>query len=160
MQLDDRLRLRLELEELYADYASALDCGEFDDWQDLFTEDCVYKIIPRENYDQGLPLATMLCESKAMLKDRLYAVRETAMYGPRSLRHLVSAVRVRSADAETVAAEANFCVLQTLNDEFTQVFMAGRYIDRLVRQGGRLRFTEKLCVFDTNLVPNSLVIPL
>lgn len=49
-------------------------------------------------------------------------------------------------------------MLQTLNDEFTRIFLAGRYIDRLVREDGRLRFEEKLCVFDTNLVPNSLVV--
>ena len=48
-----------ELTQLYADYASALSSGEWDLWPEFFTEPCFYEIIPRENYDRGLPLAIM-----------------------------------------------------------------------------------------------------
>lgn len=51
-------------------------------------------MIPRENYDRGLPLVVMRCESKGMLQDRVYAIRETLMYEPRYVRHVISGVRI------------------------------------------------------------------
>jgi len=156
----DKLRLRSELEELYAEYAGCLDDGELERWPELFTEACRYEIIPRENFDRGLPLATMRCESKAMLVDRVAALRRTSVYGPRALRHLVSGLRILAVEGESVRAQASYAVLQTLPDEHTTVFNAGRYLDRLVREHGALKFQERLCVYDSVLVPGSLVVPI
>ena len=75
--------LRFELEDLYTRYAAALDDGPLESWPELFTGDCLYLVIPRDNHDQGLPLAIMRCESRAMLMDRVHAVRETIMHEPR-----------------------------------------------------------------------------
>jgi len=151
---------RLEIEDLYAAYVECLDDGALDGWPELFTDECLYKVIPRENYERGLPLAVMLCESKAMLRDRVEALRRTSVYAPRALRHLVSSLRVQPGAAGVIGVRANYAVLQTLVDETTQVFNAGRYIDQLVRQDGRLKFKEKLCVFDSILVPGSLIYPI
>ena len=38
------------IQQLYADYATALDSGKWDLWPDFFTEKCVYKLQPRENH--------------------------------------------------------------------------------------------------------------
>ena len=51
--------LRSELEQLYGRYASCLDNGRVEEWPDFFVEDGSYTLIPRENHDRGLPLATM-----------------------------------------------------------------------------------------------------
>ena len=76
--------LRLELEALYADYTGCLDEERFEEWPNFFVEDCLYKIVPRENYERGLPLATWLCESKGYLLDRITGIRKTSMYAPRT----------------------------------------------------------------------------
>ena len=94
----DRLRLRLEIDELNAAYAACLDDGDLDDWPGLFTAHCRYEIVPRENYDRGLPLALMRCESRAMLVDRVVALRRSSVYSPRSMRHLISGVRIVGID--------------------------------------------------------------
>ena len=156
----DRLRLRLELEDLYTAYAAALDDGDLERWPEFFTAQCRYEIIPRENFERGLPLAVMRCESNGMLRDRVDALRRASVYGPRALRHLISGVRIIAVDAGVIRAQANYAVLQTRPDEETTVFNAGRYLDRLVREAGALRFQERLCVFDSVLVPGSLVFPI
>lgn len=156
----DRLRLRLEIEDLYAAYAACLDDGELERWPEFFTEQCRYEIIPRENFARGLPLAVMRCESRAMLADRVAALRRTSVYGPRAMRHLISVVRVTAVDGAIVSAQANYAILQTLPDEETTVFNAGRYLDRLVREQGALRLLERLCIFDSVLIPGSLVFPI
>jgi len=155
-----KLDLRVRLDELYADYVACLDDEEFERWPEFFVESCTYKIISRENYDCGLPLATMLCESNGMLKDRVVAVRETSTYAPRFMRHIVGNLRIAEWQGDTLGVQANYAVFETLVDQFTRVFQSGRYIDRLVVDDGRLRFREKICDYDSVLVPNSLVFPI
>lgn len=152
--------LRLELEEVYAEYSGCIDDRDLDRWPEFFTDQCVYKIIPRENYRRGLPLATWLSESKGMLKDRVVTIGQTSMYGPRYLRHLVSGIRIKGWDRETLDVRANYLVLETLMDDVTRIFNAGQYIDKLVEEDGRLKFAQKLCVFDSIVVPNSLIYPI
>jgi salicylate 5-hydroxylase small subunit len=154
------LTVRYEIEELLAEYAATLDAMDLERWPEFFTEQCLYEVIPRENYDRGLPLAIMRCESKGMLKDRVVAIRETMMYEPRYMRHMISAIRVTGESVEGITVEANYAVFETLVDELTRVFNVGRYLDRIVREAGQLKFAEKHCVYDSVLVPNSLIYPL
>lgn len=155
-----RNELRLELEDLYANYTACLDEERFEDWPGFFVETCLYKIVPRQNFDLGLPLATMLCESKGYLLDRVQAIRKTQVFAPRVIRRMVSGIRPIGWQGEELECRANYAAFETLTDEFTRVFNVGRYLDRIVVEDGRLKFKEKICVFDTNLVPNSLIYPL
>lgn len=152
--------LRFELDELYSEYVECLDDGDLEHWPELFTEECLYKVIPRENFERGLPLALMLCESKGMLQDRVEALQRASVYAPRAMRHLISNIRIKAQEPDGIRVQANYAVLQTLNDEPTQVFNAGKYVDRVVRDAGRLKFKEKLCIFDSIVVPGSLVYPI
>ena len=152
--------LRLELEDLYADYVACLDEERFEDWPEFFTDPCLYKIVPRENFERGLPLATWLCESKGYLVDRVTAIRKTAVYAPRYVRRMVSGIRVLGWADAVLEVRASYLALETLQDELTRVFNAGQYRDKLVVEDGRLKFREKLCIFDSILVPNSLIYPL
>lgn len=151
--------LRLAVEALYADYAAALDDDELERWPGFFVEDCLYKLIPRENWERNLPVALMLCESRAMLKDRITAVRSTALYAPRRLRHFITQFRITEEAPDLLRVGANYLVLQTLVDDLTRIQNAGRYLDLVLRTTEGWRFKEKICVFDSVLVPNSLIYP-
>jgi anthranilate 1,2-dioxygenase small subunit len=151
--------LRHELEELYADYADALDNGALERWPEFFAEPCLYRIVSKENHDRGLPLSLMRCESLGMLKDRAVASQKLNVYGPRAWRHMLSHLRARE-DGDLVAVQANFAVLETLHDQHTRVLVSGRYLDKLARTGAGLRFREKVCVYDSSLIPGSIVVPL
>jgi salicylate 5-hydroxylase small subunit len=156
----DRLMLALELQTLYADYCACIDEGRYSDWPDFFVEDCVYKIIPRENYDRGLPLATLSFESRGMLRDRVFGITQTLFHAPYYQRHIVSGIRITSVEPDRVGAEANYLVIRTRQNEPSEVFNAGRYVDVVVREQGRLRFQQRCCVFDSELIPNSIIYPL
>jgi salicylate 5-hydroxylase small subunit len=146
--------------DVYADYAAALDDGPIERWPELFTEDCYYAIVPRENHDRGLPLALMRCESRAMLEDRVNAVLHLSMYAPRSLRHVIGPLRIRPRDDGSLDITAPYAVFRTSIDMPSDVFIVGRYIDHVVLTDDGPRFARKLCVYDSLLVPNSLVVPL
>lgn len=152
--------LRFALEDLYADYAACLNEERFEEWPEFFTDPCLYKIVPRDNFERGLPLATWLCESKGYLADRVTAIRKTAVYAPRYVRRMVSGIRVIGWTGAVLEVRADYLAVETLQDELTRVFNAGQYRDKLMVEDGRLKFREKLCIFDSLLVPNSLIYPL
>ena len=155
VSVEDRLRI----EDLYARYAACLDDRRFESWPDFFTDDCTYRIVPRENYDRGLPLATLAFESKGMLRDRVYAVTETLFHEPYYTRHLVSGILVDVRDGG-YDVRANYVVIRTKAGALSEVYNAGRYLDRIADDAGTLRFREKICVFDSELIPNSLIYPI
>jgi salicylate 5-hydroxylase small subunit len=150
----------LELNQLYADYAAILDAGEWDKWPEFFTEECSYKLQPRENYDRGFPLATMSFESKGMLKDRVYGISETIFHDPYYQRHVVGVPKILKVDGGSIESEANYAVFRTKPSELSTVFNVGRYIDRVVRTSDGLKFESRLCVFDSEMIPNSIIYPI
>ena len=149
-----------ELTQLYADYAAAVSSGQWELWPEFFTEECSYRLQPRENFERGFPLATLSFESKGMLKDRVYGIRETLFHDPYYQRHVVGAPRVRQVDGERIHAEANYAVFRTKLSELTTVFNVGRYIDTVMRTPQGLKFESRLCVYDSEMVPNSIIYPI
>jgi 3-phenylpropionate/cinnamic acid dioxygenase small subunit len=158
--LEASLELRARLADLYAAYDDALGEGDYESWPGFFTEAGIYKIIPRENVDAGLPLALMQAESRAMLHDRVAALRRTTLYAPRLVRRLVGSIVLRAIEADGMRLSASFALFQTMLNEPTQMFLCGRFYDRVVEDAGTLRFAERLCVTDSTLVPTSLVFPI
>ena len=152
--------LRLNLVELYAAYAACLDDGRFDDWPNFFTEDCRYRVIPRENHDRGLPLCTMDLQSRGALMDRVYGVQSTLFHAPYYQRHIVGPARITSWAGDAMLVEANYLVIRTKRDCPSELFNAGRYLDRVVTTSDGLRFEQKICVFDSELIPNSIIYPI
>jgi len=153
------LDLRARLSDLYCTYDNALNDGTLELWPELFTDPCVYKVIPRENYEQDLPVAVIWCESRDMLIDRVVAVRETALYAPRVVRRITSGICVRSAGEDWLGLTASFALFQTMLDQPSRLFLCGKYQDRVVDDAGALRFTERVCIYDSTIVPASLVYP-
>ena len=86
---------RLELEQLYTDYAHCLDAGELERWPDFFTEDCFYRITSAENYEAGLPLGLIYATSRNMLRDRVSALREANIYERQTYRHIIGMPALR-----------------------------------------------------------------
>ncbi len=152
--------LRLDLQQLYAEYAACLDDGRMNDWPGFFTEDCHYRLVPRENHDRELPLATMDLRGRDMLQDRVYGVTSTLFHAPYYQRHLIGPVRILEPDGEMIRAEANYLVVRTRRDQVSEVFNAGRYLDRIAKTADGLKFAERVCVFDSELIPNSLIYPI
>jgi 3-phenylpropionate/cinnamic acid dioxygenase small subunit len=151
--------LHFDLTALNTDYAHALDNEHYDAWLEFFVEDCLYRVVPRENYVLGLPIALIHCESKGMLKDRVLAARDSTMAEPRTMRHFISNIRAHAADDGEIRAEANVLIVQTMINRMTEIVLSGRYFDRIVRQEGRLLFKERLCIYDSLLIPTSLIAP-
>jgi salicylate 5-hydroxylase small subunit len=149
----------LALTQLHADYASAVDSGNWDLWPEFFTEDGVYRLQPRENHERGLPLATLSFTSKGMLKDRVYGIKETLFHDPYYQRHVVGSPVVRGLDEGRIRCESNYAVFRTKLSDASTVFNVGRYLDVVVRTPEGLKFASRECIYDTEMIPNSIIYP-
>jgi len=155
--------LRLEIEEFHIEYCNTLDRGALEDWPAYFTEHAVYRITARENADAGLPVGLVYADSRAMIRDRAFAIKHTQMFAPRYMQHFVTNVRVISIEGDAaggrIKAQSNYMLLQTLVDGPTTLHQSGRYYDTFVREAGRLLLEERQCVYDSLLIANDLVYP-
>ena len=154
------LQTWFDIQQLYADYTSAVDSGQWDLWPEFFTDQCVYKLQPRENFERGFPLCTLSFTSKGMLKDRVYGISETIYHDPYYQRHVVGAPIVRGVADGRIHAEANYAVFRTKLDKESTVFNVGRYIDTIVQTPEGLKFAERICVYDSEMIPNSIIYPI
>lgn len=141
---------------LLAEYGALIDTAKFDEWLDLFAEECRYQVMPRENFDRGLPAALIFCDSRAMLEDRIRALCEANKYNIHADRHIIGLPRI----LEDGLIEAPFAVYQTDQEGETRLFATGLYRDRLEPTGPRLKICDKLILLDTFAVPSLLATPL
>jgi anthranilate 1,2-dioxygenase small subunit len=150
----------LAVHALLAEYGALLDLFRLDEWLGLFANECRYAVVPRENYDQGLPVALILCDSRGMLEDRIMALREANKYNLHTDRHLIGLPRIAGERGGAIEIEAPFAVYQTDQEGETRLFATGLYRDRLEAAGEALRIADKLVLLDTSAVPTLLATPL
>lgn len=151
--------MREAIEDLLAAYAEAIDDGKIELWPEFFTEHGIYQIITRESFDAGMPIGILYCDSRGMMEDRVRALRTANIYEPHAYRHMLGRPAFkRTGDGFDV--RSNFCVFRIAQDGETVTFATGRYLDRIVDDGGALRFSMRRVVLDSRRVDILLVLPL
>nr|WP_151638154.1 aromatic-ring-hydroxylating dioxygenase subunit beta [Noviherbaspirillum aerium] len=151
--------LEQEIRRLYDEVADLLDQDEVERFPDYFIDDCVYQVVSRENYSENLPQAAIYCDGIGMVRDRVIALRETQVYVPRTWRHFISGIRITAIDDGAVHVRANFMLTEAMSDADPTLFLVGQYLDVLVRDGERLKFRQRLAVYDNHHVHRSLIVP-
>jgi salicylate 5-hydroxylase small subunit len=101
----------------------------------------------------------MALESQAMMRDRVYGITQTIYHGPDYTRHVVSPARLLAQVDTTIKAQSHYAVFRTRPGDASEVYNVGRYIDEIVRTGSRLKFASRLCVYDSEMILNSLIYP-
>jgi anthranilate 1,2-dioxygenase small subunit len=153
------IKLWYDLHRLQERYVSVIDSDRLEEWPDLFTENGVYEIVPKENADTGLPVGLMHCFGRPMLRDRITALRKANLFEPHTYRHMTSGLNITPMDRNTVEMESNYVVVQTLSDGESRVYQAGRYFDRVVRTAQGWSYHHKRVIYDTSRVQTLLVTP-
>jgi anthranilate 1,2-dioxygenase small subunit len=156
--------LYAEIEDLNARYAQAIDDDRLEAWPEFFTEDASYAIVPRENVELGYEIAIVSCRNRAMMTDRVFAIRKASLYGPHRYRHIVSRSLVSEEGDGTIAAVTPFVVFQMRTDPIDfgkiETYALGEYRDRYTRGGEELRLLRRIVVLDNSTVRTLLATPL
>ena len=134
---------QLAVLDLNARYAEAIDEDRLEEWPDFFTDDGRYRITTAENVAQNLPLALMYATSRAMLRDRVKALREANIYEAQRYRHMVGRRPHRAGGDGALRARTSFMVARIMHTGETTLFATGSYEDRVVLDGGDRRASPR-----------------
>ncbi len=95
-----------------------------------------------------------------MIRDRAFAIENTAMFAPRYLRHIIGNTLLLDQGGDEIRARANYVVLQVLFDQpEATLHQVGVYRDVFRRTGAGLKLQQRRCIYDNLLMPNALCLP-
>ena len=77
---------------LFYKYAQSIDESNLDEWPNFFVDDCLYRIIPKENENFSEPFAILYADNKDQLKDRVLIIEKALVYSLRGYRHFITNV--------------------------------------------------------------------
>jgi anthranilate 1,2-dioxygenase small subunit len=153
--------LLLRIAEFQSAYARCLDDGRLEEWPGFFLEDCHYRITTADNHRRGLPAGLVWADSRAMLADRVSALREANIYERHAYRHLLGLPHVAEQVEGAIRGETPFMVARIMRDGATDLYATGRYLD-LWRPdaAGALKLAERVVVCDSSRIDTLLALPL
>jgi len=151
---------QFRVQELNARYTEAIDEDRLESWPDFFRDNGKYLITTAENVAQGLPLGMMYATSKAMLRDRIKALRGANIYEPQRYRHVLGVPVVVAEDGGLLRARTSFMVARIMHTGETMLFATGAYEDMVEIAGEVALFAEKKVIIDSRQVDTLLAIPL
>jgi anthranilate 1,2-dioxygenase small subunit/terephthalate 1,2-dioxygenase oxygenase component beta subunit len=150
----------LRLAALNTAYARAIDTDRLEEWPSFFLERCVYRITSADNHRRGHAAGIVYADSRAMLADRIAALRNANIYERQCYRHIVGMPSILEADDNMISTETSFVIVRTLRDGRMDLFVAGAYLDRVRDEAGTLRFAERIVVCDSSRFDTLVAIPL
>ncbi len=141
-------------------YVRAIDDGPIEDWPEHFTDNAFYKVTTADNHRRGLPAGVIWADNKAMLKDRVSALKEANIYEPHAYRHLLGQPAIDEESETGATSETSFLVVRITGNGPTDIFASGRYLDEYVFTGGRTLLKKRIVVCDSSRIDTLLVLPL
>ncbi len=148
------------LTALMAEYGMAIDEDRLEDWVELFDERCDYRVVTRENVEQGLPNVLMWCDNKDMLRDRIDSYRNVNEYNPHYDRHVLGPLRFTSEDAGVWSFDLSYSLFQTTLEGESRLFSVGRYAVEAVFRKDKPLLRSVRVIADTGQIPSLLATPI
>ena len=143
--------LRPRIEELHARYIRLLDDDRLQEWPDLFTDYCSYRIARRSGE------SLMECQGQGMLVDRVAKLRKADE--PYRYSHQISGLWIESFDGQTAVCRSNYLVVRTLDGEM-ELFSVGVYLDRIALDSDEAKFEERVVIADSAHADTLFMVPI
>jgi 3-phenylpropionate/cinnamic acid dioxygenase small subunit len=150
----------LQLCAFNAAYANAIDSDALEQWPAFFADDCMYRVTHVENEREGLAAGIVYADSRAMLEDRVAALRQANIYERQRYRHLLGIPLIDNASKEGATARTPFLVVRIMATGESMLFASGEYKDRYVMQGDKLLLAERVAVCDSTVTDTLMALPL
>jgi 3-phenylpropionate/cinnamic acid dioxygenase small subunit len=145
---------------LNAAYAQAIDNDDLERWPSFFTERCVYRITNVENERDGLAAGIVYADSRAMLEDRIAALRKANIYERQRYRHILGIPTLQIEQGGAGTASTPFLIARIMASGETTVFATGEYRDKVVEREGRVLLVERIAICDSTVTDTLLALPL
>lgn len=156
----DHSSLRDQIAAFQADYIRCIDNDELEHWPEFFSEDGHYSVTTAANVKDGLPAGLIRATNRAMLQDRVSALRHANVYERHGYRHIVGLPSAKVSEPGRAEAETPFMVARIMHDGQTQLFATGVYRDVFELDGSRLRLQSRVVICDSSRIDTLLAVPL
>ena len=145
---------------LNLDYAIAIDEDQLERWPEFFVDECRYRIVSRRDYELKRPASLLVCDRKAMLLDRVSAIRRVNVFEPHRYRHVLGPTKIVKADADRWETYTSYLVVRTTQDGPMVLFSAGSYRDEVVFEDDMPKFASRSVVLDSESIDTLLSLPI
>jgi salicylate 5-hydroxylase small subunit len=81
-------------------------------------------------------------------------------HDPYYQRHIVGTPRVISVEGDLIISEANYTVIRTKFDGDSTILSVGYYQDEIIKTLDGLKFKSRLCIYDSEMIANSIIYPI
>ena len=145
-----------EVQQFIQRTASLLNAEKLSEWVQQFDAAGTYEVTA---------YSTELGKELAWWKQELPLLQKTISEVPRHVRDPARRLHVLgpplvSVTGDEARGETAFSVFRTLPTGETSLFAVGRYLDEIVRTPAGLKFARRECVYDTEMIPNSIIYPI
>ncbi len=149
------------IDALQLRYLRALDVRDMAGWAGCFAETASYICIARENVEQELPVAIMMDDSLARIRDRVTYIAKVwaGTFEDYQTRHFVQRIDCMSGGDGLYVVESNFMVAYTTARGRSEILVVGTYEDQIELGRGDAKFRAKKAILDTVTTPRYLVYP-
>lgn len=155
-----QLSLRDRLVDFNASYARCIDNDNLEVWPELFAPECHYRVTSAANDRAGHPAGLMYATSRAMLEDRISALRHANVYERQSYRHMVGQPYVVRSDETEAECETPFIVVRIVQGDETFLYATGIYKDLFDLEADSLQLKQRVVVCDSSRFDTLLAVPL
>ena len=141
---------RAQIEDFLYEEAALLDAWQLQEWLALLTEDATYEV-PSTDTPDGDARTTLfiIADNIERIRSRVHQLLGKSAWAenpPSRTRRLISNVRIREVEGETIRVTANFAVYRM---RFEQVdTYIGRYEYTLVWRDGALKIRHRRAILD------------
>lgn len=141
---------RQAIEDFLYEEAALLDEWRLQEWLELLTEDAAY-YVPSTDTPEGDHKSTLfvIADDATRIRSRVKQLlgRFAHAEHPHSrTRRLISNVRIRGVEGDTIQVTANFAVYRTRMEQLD--LYVGRYEYLLVHREGKLKIRERRAILD------------
>jgi p-cumate 2,3-dioxygenase subunit beta len=141
---------RQTIEDFLYEEAALLDEWRLDEWLELLTEDATYEV-PSTDTPDGDPKTTLsiIADDITRIRSRVKQLLGKSAWAenpPSRTRRLISNVRIRGVEGESILVTANFAVYR-MRFEHMDTYI-GRYEYTLVQRDGRLKIRTRKAILD------------
>nr|MDP2191447.1 aromatic-ring-hydroxylating dioxygenase subunit beta [Rhodoferax sp.] len=156
----EKLSLREQVQIFQTAYVRCIDSNMLEQWPDFFAEQCLYSVTTAENFRAGLAAGLMWANTRAMLHDRISALRHANVYERQAYRHILGQSSLIAQDDVQVQCETPFLVARIVQEDVTSLFATGVYHDVFELKGDKLLLRKRIVVCDSSRIDTLLAIPL
>lgn len=156
----DSVSLRGKIAAFQAAYIRCIDNNQLESWPDFFLPHCRYTVTTADNHRDGLAAGLIWANNRAMLQDRISALRHANVYEKHSYRHIVGQPFIVASQAQRTSVETSFMVARIMHDGETSLYCTGVYHDVYDTSTDKLSLESRLVVCDSSRIDTLLAVPL